>query len=200
MVRLNVQHVLSAFVVVFTACGVDVTPAATSQEALSSTACPLNVPAALVPPSDQELFRVFAAEGVQIYACTVTGWVFESPDALLLKQERDDEGELNIVGHHFAGPTWEYKDRSYVVGVRVAGAPSTTPNSIPSLLLRAGSNSATGKFAQVSSIQRLDTVGGNAPTTGCDATTLGVKARVPYTANYYFYRLATGRPASPQCN
>jgi hypothetical protein len=199
MERLNVNRVLSAVVVVFIACGVDGPPVATTQAALSNSRCPTNVPAALVAPAGQELFRVFAAEGVQIYACTATGWVFESPDALLLEQERDDDGDLTIVGHHFAGPTWEYKDRSFVVGVRVASAPSATPDSIPQLLLRAGSNSATGKFAQVTFVQRLDTVGGTAPATGCDATTLGAKARVAYTANYSFYRLATGRTASPQC-
>jgi hypothetical protein len=39
----------------------------------------------------------------------------------------------------------------------------------------------------VTYIQRLDTVAGLAPTTGCDATTVGTTARVDYTATYFFY-------------
>jgi Protein of unknown function (DUF3455) len=36
-------------------------------------------------------------------------------------------------------------------------------------------------------VQRLNTVGGNAPTTGCDATMANTQTRVPYSADYYFY-------------
>jgi hypothetical protein len=162
-----------------------------SSAAALSVPCPANVPAALAVGPDQELFRAYPAEGVQIYACTATGWVFESPDALLLKPDSDDgEGERVIVGHHYAGPTWEYKDHSLVVGARVAGVPSPLPGTIPWLLLKATAHGPQGKFSEVTSIQRLDTVGGIAPATGCDATTVGAKARVPYTATYYFYRLA----------
>jgi hypothetical protein len=39
----------------------------------------------------------------------------------------------------------------------------------------------------VSYIQRLDTAGGLAPTTGCTADHVGEIAEVPYTATYYFY-------------
>ena len=38
-------------------------------------------------------------------------------------------------------------------------------------------------------IQRLNTVGGSAPETGCDIPTdVGRKAFVPYRANYFFYK------------
>jgi len=188
--------------VLILACGVDPAspppaPLATTEAALSSRQCPPPVPAALAPGADQELFRVLPAEGVQIYACTATGWVFESPDALLLKDGVDDDGDRVILGHHYAGPTWEYKDHSFVVGVRLAGA-TVDPTAIPWLLLRAGSTSATGVFSAASRIQRLQTTGGTAPATGCDATTLGAKARVPYTATYYFYRTVSGKP-HPSC-
>jgi hypothetical protein len=43
-------------------------------------------------------------------------------------------------------------------------------------------------MADVSYIQRLDTAGGLAPTTGCDASHVGAIARVDYTATYFFYR------------
>ncbi len=47
---------------------------------------------------------------------------------------------------------------------------------------------ANGKMSGVTFIQRLETTGGLAPATGCDATTVGAGARVPYTAAYYFLK------------
>jgi uncharacterized protein DUF3455 len=39
-------------------------------------------------------------------------------------------------------------------------------------------------------VQRLNTVGGVAPSTGCSVSTdVGTKAFVPYTADYFFYRI-----------
>jgi hypothetical protein len=176
----------------------------TSQQELSRAECPATVPPTLVPAADQALDFVFAAEGVQIYRCTAnaTGasWVFDSPDALLMKNDdADDDGDLRIVGHHFAGPSWEYKDRSVVVGAKVAGA-TVDATAIPWLLLKAASHTGDGKFAEVTSVQRLNTVGGLAPATGCDATTIGAVARVPYTATYFMYRTRTGDNSNRQCN
>jgi len=42
----------------------------------------------------------------------------------------------------------------------------------------------TGTLGPVAYEKRLDTDGGNAPATGCDA---GDMVQVPYTADYYFY-------------
>jgi hypothetical protein len=53
--------------------------------------------------------------------------------------------------------------------------------------LRAKSNEGAGAFASVKYIQRLDTVGGIAPSAGCDAAHAGAEARVDYSANYDFY-------------
>jgi hypothetical protein len=39
----------------------------------------------------------------------------------------------------------------------------------------------------VTSIQRVNTVGGSAPANGCDAATVGQEARVHYTADYRFF-------------
>lgn len=177
---------------------------ATSQEALSSDDCPASVPAALAPAADQALFRIYPAEGVQIYRCTLTAsgayaWVFDVPDALLLSNDDwDDEGERRIVGHHYAGPTWEYKDRSTVVGSKVAGA-TVDPTAIPWLLLTAKSHGGSGLFTDVTTIQRLNTVGGLAPSSGCDATTVNTAARVPYTATYFMYRTREGDNSRRQC-
>ncbi|MGL5001913.1 MAG: DUF3455 domain-containing protein, partial [Casimicrobium sp.] len=35
--------------------------------------------------------------------------------------------------------------------------------------------------------QRVNTVGGVAPTSGCDASKVGQQARVYYTANYIYF-------------
>jgi Protein of unknown function (DUF3455) len=61
-------------------------------------------------------------------------------------------------------------------------------NAIPELLLEATEHDGKGQMDDVSYIQRLDTVGGLAPTSGCDAAQVGATARVDYTATYFFYR------------
>jgi hypothetical protein len=204
------RRILSSFVVVLSACAVpqagnNVPELASSREALSSDGCPASVPAALAPAADQELFRIFPAEGVQIYRCTAgasgtASWVFDSPDALLLaNNDWDDEGERRIVGHHYAGPTWEYKDHSTIVGKKAAAA-TVDPTAIPWLLLTAASHGATtGLFTDVTTVQRLETTGGLAPAAGCDATTIGAVARVPYTATYFMYRTRNGDNSNKQC-
>jgi hypothetical protein len=146
------------------------------------------VPPILEPPEDQDVtFHAFAV-GVQIYTWTqnptnpaLFSWVFKAPDAVLFKaDDRDD-----VVGLHYAGPTWEHKDGSKVVGMVLQRSPSADPNAIPWLLLQASTNSGDGKFSDVTYIQRVNTVGGIAPATAGDA--MHLEARVPYTAEYYFY-------------
>jgi hypothetical protein len=39
----------------------------------------------------------------------------------------------------------------------------------------------------VTFIQRLATIGGNAPADGCNAGTVNAEAPIDYSANYYFY-------------
>ena len=75
-------------------------------------------------------------------------------------------------------------------GSIVAGTDSSCPNSgsIPCLLLQSIGNQkgSTGGhlLANVTFIQRLNTLGGAAPTTAC---TVGQTQLVPYTADYWFY-------------
>ena len=47
--------------------------------------------------------------------------------------------------------------------------------------------SGTGEFAKFTFAQRVNTTGGKAPATGCDAANVGAEAKIDYTANYYFY-------------
>ena len=49
-------------------------------------------------------------------------------------------------------------------------------------------DAAEGKFAGVTSVQRVATRGGVEPAARCDASNAGKELRVPYTADYYFYK------------
>jgi hypothetical protein len=63
---------------------------------------------------------------------------------------------------------------------------------VPALLLKSTANRGTGLLAKVDYIQRLDTVGGGAPTGTC---TDGSQLAVRYHAQYRFYT-PTSRNAS----
>ena len=147
--------------------------------------CPADVPAAVVPPAGHTLKMSLTGLGVQIYMCTakadVFTWTAVGPQANLL----NDDGKL--VGTHFIGPTWQGSDASSVVGQKAAG-PTVDPTAVPWLLLNAVSHaSEAGRFSEVTYIQRLSTVGGLAPTDGCDTAHIGSLAQVPYSAQYVFY-------------
>jgi len=170
----------------------------TTEEALSKDLCPAGVPPELAPPADQTIKASLSGVGAQIYICNATktgfAWSLVAPQANLL----DDCDKL--VGTHFIGPTWQGNDGSSVVGARVAGV-TVDASAIPWLLLKAASNGPiAGKFSDVTSIQRLNTVGGLAPSTPCDASNnLGSIAQVPYTAQYVFYK-AKAHGKVVQCN
>ena len=128
--------------------------------------------------------QVAPAKGVQIYECrpgkgdgTLT-WVFVAPEAELF----DRSGRK--IGTHYAGPTWEAADGSKVIGAVKERADAG--GAIPWLILSTKSVGPDGAFSKVTSIQRLSTTGGMAPSGAC--TEQGAKARVPYTADYYFTR------------
>jgi hypothetical protein len=121
--------------------------------------------------------------GVQIYHWDGTSWVFVAPEATLYA----DPGHQAEVGIHFAGPTWQANDGSTVVG---SHAVPCTPNrgAIAWLRLEATSAPGEGRFAHLTFIQRLNTIGGTAPSTPGEF--IGDEARVPYTSDYVFYRQA----------
>jgi hypothetical protein len=133
-----------------------------------------------VPQGHKVAYRAYA-EGVQIYRWNGTGWVFQRPEATLY----DFGGEGEVVGIHYAGPTWENNSGSYVVG-RVLERATPDPDAIPWLKLEAVDSDGPGVFDGVTYIQRVNTIGGIAPayTPGY----VGDEARVYYTAEYYFYR------------
>jgi hypothetical protein len=155
------------------------------------------VPANLAPPAGSVLLFELGARGVQIYACeadpddaSAFEWTFQAPEAELLN------GRGEVVGSHFAGPTWQGHDGSAVVGAVLERADSPEAGAIPWLLLEAAEHEGNGAFSTITHIQRLDTVGGAAPTEGCDEAHAGEEVRESYGATYAFYYPAA--PATPE--
>jgi hypothetical protein len=143
------------------------------------------VPEALQVPANEQLVAQVHAKGEQIYFCKVdgpqTGWTPKAPEAQLF----DKDGKA--FGKHFVGPSWEASDGSRVVGKAAANAPSPDADSIPWLLVKVVSRSGEGVLARVTSIQRINTKGGKAPASGCDAEHAGREVRVAYSADYLFF-------------
>jgi len=128
-------------------------------------------------------------KGVQIYSCDKTtggfAWKLKAPEAILSGPSG------NIVGHHFAGPSWQAADGSKVTGapLDVSNAPDSA--AIPSLVLHVTAHDGAGVFAEAAYVVRSRTVGGIAPLTGCDAAHQGAEGRIPYSATYTFFPSAT---------
>jgi len=158
---------------------------AAASSVLSYAAVAQQVPPQLQPPSGEQLLLQVHAMGSQVYSCKADGsqyaWTLKAPDAALF----DKDGKP--FGRHFAGPSWEANDGSRVTGKAVANAPSPDPGSIPWLLVNIVSHDGNGVLSRATSIQRLNTKGGKAPASGCDAAHAGQELRVPYTADYLFY-------------
>ena len=137
-----------------------------------------------VGAGNEVAFHAYAL-GVQVYKWNGTAWVFVEPVANLYA----DAGYRGLVGTHYAGPTWESNSGSKVVGRRVAGTGCTPDaNAIPWILLEAVTTDGPGIFSDVTFVQRVNTTGGVAPS--APGAAVGEEARVPYTAEYYFYRAA----------
>src|ERR1700692_1084751 len=143
------------------------------------------VPAALQTAADEQLVVRVHAKGDQIYSCKVdgaqAGWTLKAPEAQLF----DKDGKA--FGKHFAGPSWEASDGTRVVGKAAANVASPDADSIPWLLVKVVSLAGDGVLARVTSIQRINTKGGKATASGCDAAHAGQEVRVPYSADYVFF-------------
>lgn len=148
------------------------------------------VPERLMPAANEVVLQTLVASGVQIYQCQaeqdnprLTGWAFVAPEADLF----DAQGSL--VGKHYAGPRWESLDGSRVVGSLKARVEAPRADAIAWLLLTARAEGRSGSFSRVTSIQRINTSGGNAPAAdACTQESLGHRARVPYSADYVMFR------------
>jgi hypothetical protein len=184
--------------------------------AYADSLTPPPVPGNIQVPAGNKLFLVGHAVGTQNYICvpSSTGikFVLFTPEATLF----DGEGEQLIT--HYFGPNpeepntdprvisahtiraaWQdSRDSSTVWGQAKPGHSSTDPDyvepgAIPWLLVTIVGNQdgPTGgdRLSGTTFIQRLNTHGGAAPSTGCTAPEdIGKTAFVPYTTDYYFYK------------
>jgi hypothetical protein len=155
------------------------------------------VPAGLQVPAGNQAFLEGAAIGTQDYICLPSGsgtaWTFFGPQATLF-----NEHDQQIITH-FLSPnpfengtprvTWQdSEDTSKIWGLTIASV-VVDPTAIPWLLVQVvgAENGPTGgdKLSETTYVQRLNTVGGVAPSTSC---TVGMMSLVPYSADYFFYK------------
>ena len=179
---------------------------------------PPPVPSNIQVPAGNKAFLEGHAVGTQNYICVpcptpttsmcpdVSGfaWILFTPQATLFNGSDDRE----LTTHYFSPnpseggtirATWQdSRDASTVWGQVRPGESSSDPKfvavgAIAWLLLRvAGTEEGpTGgnTLSSTTFIQRLNTSGGSAPSTGCTSSTdVGHLAFVPYTADYFFYK------------
>jgi hypothetical protein len=175
------------------------------------------VPDNLQVEAGNTLFLKGAAKGTQNYVClpTPTGfaWTFFSPQATLFFTVKIFGGEVQQqIITHFLSPnpdedntgraTWQSSADTSRVWAKTAVNGSSTDarfvaaGAVPWLLLDAVGTErgpAGGAIlAHTTFVQRLNTHGGVAPQTGCDAAAnVGATALVPYSADYFFYKKAS---------
>lgn len=154
--------------------------------ACSTTPAIVAVPDAIKAQPNEQVAMVLPAKGVQIYECRAKAnqpgafeWAFVAPEAAL----HNSAGTQ--VGKHYGGPTWESNDGSKLIGALKSRSDAPQAGNIPWLLLTTTASGAKGSFSNVTAIQRVNTVGGVAPTATCAQGNAGSQARVPYTADYY---------------
>lgn len=145
------------------------------------------------------------AVGTQNYMCLPSGAVFAwapvGPQATLFD---DDDRQIMT---HFLSPnpdeggiaraTWQHSRDTSAVWAKQTGistdAAFVAPGAIPWLRLEhvGDVEGPTGgdKLAKTTFIQRINTVGGVAPSTGCSTVQdLGKRVFMPYEADYVFYK------------
>jgi hypothetical protein len=153
--------------------------------ACASAPAPVTLPPALALVPGEVHVATLPARGVQVYECRAgaagAAWTFVAPEAELFEQDG------RPAGRHGAGPFWQSPDGSRVEATVAARADAPQPGAIPWLLLAARSTGGEGRFAAVTHIRRINTAGGAAPATGCDAGTVGQQVRMSYTADYLFH-------------
>jgi hypothetical protein len=104
-------------------------------------------------------------------------WQFREPIAALFVDGK-------TVGRHYAGPTWEVQG-SAVVGKAAGKAPGATAKDIPWLKLEVTDQHGDGPLKGVTTVQRINTAGGNLEG-NCDKA--GDLRAEPYGADYIFLK------------
>jgi hypothetical protein len=174
------------------------------QAAHAQLVTPPPVPTGLEVPAPNEAFLVGHAVGTQNYVCQPAdslgrvAWTLFTPQATLFGDEKDQ-----LITHFFSPnpidqivrATWQdSRDTSAVWARAIASAPDPTASGAIAWVKLEAVHTEQGPtggttLSVTTFVQRLNTVGGSAPATGCDRPTdIGRKAFVPYTADYFFYR------------
>jgi hypothetical protein len=155
---------------------------------LAAVSPPAGLTSAITAAPDEEAAFMLRGEGTHIFECRPLAtdpnrfaWAFTAPDATLYDAGRP-------VARHAAENMFEAMSDRSTVSASIRSRQAGGTNSLPWLLLRAQSTPDSGLFAGVTSIQRVNTVGGVAPDTGCDVNNVGKEARTAFSADYYFYR------------
>ena len=165
---------------------------------------PPPVPTGLEVEAGSRPFLVGHASGTQNYVCLPSGdgfaWTLFTPEATLF-----DGNGRQLVTHFFSPnpfedgtvrPAWQHSRDTSTVWAKLHASSSdaafVAPGAIAWFLLDVAGSTAGPKggdaLGKTTQIQRLNTVGGKAPATGCSAAAnVGDKAFVPYTADYFFY-------------
>lgn len=143
-------------------------------------------PDAVKVPEGYQAYGSAHAKGDQIYQCNLKqgeyAWEYQAPDALLLDNQK------HVLGKHFAGPTWEANNGDQITAKLLNKADVDPETSIPWLLLEVTGHKGKGFLTNARYISRIYTQGGLPPVAGCDGNHLGSEKRVPYTADYVFYK------------
>jgi hypothetical protein len=147
---------------------------------ISAMAAETPLPGAIAAPGETAVLSVHA-EGAQVYECKPgadgkVGWAFREPIATLIADGK-------TVGRHYAGPNWEHSDGSAVAGKAVGNAPGATANDIPWLKLEVVAQRGSGTLSGVTTVQRINTMGGKLEGP-CDKA--GTFKSAPYSADYIF--------------
>jgi len=140
------------------------------------------MPAAIAAPGETAV-ATWHAEGAQVYECKAgadgkLAWAFREPIATLLLDGK-------TIGRHYAGPNWEHMDGSAVVGKVAGNAPAPGAKDIPWLKLEVVSSRGSGALSGVTTVQRINTVGGRHDG-ACEKT--GTFFSAPYAADYVFLK------------
>ena len=158
--------------------------------AVAAIAPPDGVALNLRPSGNEAPSFRLRASGVQVYECreslTEPGqyrWAFVNPDMTL-----NDPASGHEVATSRAIDQWNSLTDLSSVSAVLRATQQAGADDLPWAYLRAIPASADGMFANVTSIQRVNTRGGAAPRDGCNADSAGSEARVPFQAEYYFYK------------
>ena len=159
--------------------------------ALAAVGEPSGIPPRLRAGPNEQLAFHLTGNGVNVYQCKSTvanpnvyAWYFVAPDATLY------DGSHEVARMASPNQMEALSDTTSVSGF-VRAAQSAGPNDLPWMRASALANGDAGLFAGVTSYQRVNTRGGAAPATGCNADNVGEEARIAFDADFYFYRAAT---------